>query len=974
MNLRTLSCLILAVCALVTPGMAQDPATLAAQWLGRPADSLTSIDVTSKRFPALGLEATMIKAVDPVTGQTLTECRLMDGTKADFAALVAAEKKAVRLNPDAKIQPFLRAAMGTAAASEQLSVAIWLVLDTSPVDRLQATLFDGLDLSREEYERREAEVGDFVMALAQETNAPFARFLETSGFQARYVSTTAPVMFTFATPAQIRALAALPAVDALYLEQTDYEESNIDANETHRTDRVHHYGVKGRGVDVAMLEDNGVDPACPHLVITDWFNAANPDPDDHIHGTSGNVASQLASRLGAAPDVRLYSANADTYSDMNVMAAADWIAARGVIDITNMSYGGQRNGVQSLMDRYYDYQVRQFQDSYIASAGNSGLGADVGSPAQATNVTAIGSFNERGNAFWDDDVMSTFSSTGNPNSGCVKPNLAANGDSVDTIGMAPDWLRDNYSGTSFSAPHASGNLALALSVDVTLSGPQAAMAAMMATAWHNIEGATRLSDQDGAGGLHGLALYRLGEEGRAVTVSLTANSFSTNGYYTRNITLRGGERTRVCIAWSNNADSAFNSSVLDADLDLAVFPGSNQTSGSSQGFSSSFNNNFEIIEFTPPTSGTYTVRINDFRFNGTSERVGIAWSQKAKDTSYARIREDGNDEGSTFTGPTLGSNSYDLDLLSRSPNAPAIVAPSGSSFSGYSISSISWLPVDLDIWTQIFLAGEPSWQNFIGTTNSSGNFTSPQLRIAPIPQLEGLPLQHIGVTGDASASDGIGEISEVFRFWFWPERTEFTLADDGFRRQALPFTFDFFGTSYSEVFINSNGNLTFGSGDADFSESQAEMLSDQPRIAVMWDDFNPASTSNTFTRLGVRVVDAGERHLVVEYSDVGEFASGGTSTGFNTFRVTLWADGRIVMEYNDMTVNDGIVGISPGNGTSANDPIDITSSGQLFRTGASYEVFDANNGFDLDGVRYWNKVTFTPNSLGSGYRITMDVE
>jgi hypothetical protein len=70
------------------------------------------------------------------------------------------------------------------------------------------------------------------------------------------------------------------------------------------------------------------------------------------------------------------------------------------------------------------------------------------------------------------------------------------------------------------------------------------------------------------------------------------------------------------------------------DMAVPVLAGASATVGTSYGSSLSFNNNFEIVEFVPPYTGTYTIRINDYRFNGTSERVGIAWSQRNLDYGY----------------------------------------------------------------------------------------------------------------------------------------------------------------------------------------------------------------------------------------------------------------------------------------------------------------------------------------------------
>ena len=77
-------------------------------------------------------------------------------------------------------------------------------------------------------------------------------------------------------------------------------------------------------------------------------------------------------------------------------------------------------------------------------------------------------------------------------------------------------------------------------------------------------------------------------------------------------------------------------------------------------------------------------------------------------------------------------------------------------------------------------------------------------------------------TGGASYDDGAASGGAVLA----------GLGDDDARRIPIPFPFPFYGQSYRELFVNSDGNLTFGGPDTATSDrSLGRMVVGAPRIA-----------------------------------------------------------------------------------------------------------------------------------------------
>lgn len=137
--------------------------------------------------------------------------------------------------------------------------------------------------------------------------------------------------------------------------------------------------------------------------------------------------------------------------------------------------------------------------------------------------------------------------------------------------------------------------------------------------------------------------------------------------------------------------------------------------------------------------------------------------------------------------------------------------------------------------------------------------------------------------------------------------TAIPLSDDDFVQVTLTGGAQvlFFGTSYSSFFIGSNGYITFGSGDFDLGEG-IDAHFRLPRIAALFDDINPGA-GGTVTRR--QLAD----RFAVTWQGVPEFGV----TNSNNFQIELFFDGRIRITILAIAVRDGLIGLSPGNGTPA---------------------------------------------------------
>jgi hypothetical protein len=519
---------------------------------------------------------------------------------------------------------------------------------------------------------RAAELATEMAAL----QAPLLTDLDAQGFAVAYASTIAPLVYVELPKSTILALAQRVDIDTIY-GPTESADLMNTAKPTQKADVVDLWGFDGTGIDVAILEDSRVEFNNPYLNAGTTRVPGDSNVDEHATATAGMVASQHATYQGIAQGVNLFSANATTYGDANLSAAMDWAAITQNVDIINNSWGDPAGTGLNQHDRHLDYIVRYLWSTVTVAAGNEtdGCGTGTGkvtSPARGYNMISVGNYADQNTLTWDDDAMDACSSWVNPSTNIEKPEVAASGSSIISTTEVSPWIANVGSGTSYAAPMVAGAAALLMDRNSSLEArPEAVKAILMATAVNNIEGSSRLSSLDGAGGVDMRAAFHVVDQSWWGWNSRTSADFP----YSYNFYAQAGEVVRAAIAWDSNPNSSYTTDPLQADIDLTVYQGSTYIAGSA-----SIPNSYEVVEFTAPSTGSYEFRISAYSFSGTSEYVGFAfwmphrplvaytpqtWSTPPVSGHYYRFNS-----GSYWNAVGIRSPSgadYDIDLYANSP-------------------------------------------------------------------------------------------------------------------------------------------------------------------------------------------------------------------------------------------------------------------------------------------------------------------
>ncbi len=607
---------------------------------GVPAAELAVAVSGRSEFPLQGATAHAFKLTDGA-GSAHGVALSPDGVEVDEAAL-ASHEQLLHDQRYGRLDPALHAHLETVQPGVPVPVLVRALVDPAAAAAGPVRPDPGSEITEEGIDSLLAQVTDYHSGLAAAALDPVLAALD--GFGAEYeVDGLVAAVHTVLAAEQIHQLAAHDAVDRIYLGGDVYENFMGVAGPVVRANNLHWAGVNGLGTRVAFVEiDGGVPGANPYLQPNGscpwWSGGVVQDPNAclHPHSTAvgGIIKSGHGFDTGIAPATCLFAGGSCSNTSPQLQAAANRAAFMFGARAINLSWGSYAGTAPGAMDAFFDDLVINHWRTVVVAAGNGASpcfpgDGKTGSPARAYNVITVGNFDDRNTVPLGDDVMGPCSSFLDPTSlhgDRDKPELSAPGTNFNTTTVSPPWNGAVGSGTSYAAPVVTGGAADLFQANGALNiWPEATKAILMATAVHNVEGPTRMSERDGAGGI---ALDHARDiSGPGAGQKWGGRAYSCADPYTQDVQtmfFAKDQRARVVLNWTTPGSGfAQYATRPSADLDLTII----DPLGNTVAWSLSWENAWEIVDFYPKMSGNYRIRVTKYSCLQSPRYIGWAWWQ-----------------------------------------------------------------------------------------------------------------------------------------------------------------------------------------------------------------------------------------------------------------------------------------------------------------------------------------------------------
>jgi hypothetical protein len=183
------------------------------------------------------------------------------------------------------------------------------------------------------------------------------------------------------------------------------------------------------------------------------------------------------------------------------------------------------------------------------------------------------------------------------------------------------------------------------------------------------------------------------------------------------------------------------------------------------------------------------------------------------------------------------------------------------------------------------------------------------------------------------------------------------LGDDDTVEVPLPFAFPHQGQVWHSVWVNSDGNLTFGTGDgATAFRNLGRFLAGPPRIAPLFIDLDRTGDSTGIP--GLVIAETSHDAVAVHWISVPEYLGWQT----NTLSVLLERDGGVRLKWGAMALDldrfsdletSPVIGLTEGGGAVGTGSTDLSALRDGRAAGTTYQELGAM-AFDL----YFDEVRF----------------
>lgn len=456
-------------------------------------------------------------------------------------------------------------------------------------------------------------------SLYSQNNSDFVEEnIEMQGVSVEYVSKYSPCIFAYLSIDEIADLSEIERVqrigywdDSLGTDEVSsdsFTSAELSDLNTHlsiiRADTAKStYDVSGSGIRIGQIE-SGV-------------------PEDAIQINSDSItehANQVYTIMHTvAPDATYYATttggvNVTYYNNIEVLIS------RGV-NIINQS-NGWSNALNTYDERsrWIDHITYNHDVHFVKSAGNEGA-KGVTSPGMAYNIITVGNAN-RTSPY---NLHNT--SSYNKNGAMKNSNLTVKPDIV-----APGTYSSGLYGTSLATPLVTGTIALMCEYQPALKTKQHIVKAILAAAaskekrYETEESAFK---QYGAGLLDAHAAIWTIYRGNYSSTTGALSSVSASRTYNMPVT-PSDTSMRVALAYANRIKFSTNSahpistppSGTIGELKLEVFA----PNGSLVSSCTTSGANLKIVQFTPPMTGTYQIKVTltSLSSNGTTN-FGVSW-------------------------------------------------------------------------------------------------------------------------------------------------------------------------------------------------------------------------------------------------------------------------------------------------------------------------------------------------------------